>query len=47
MSKRQLVDDLIRLGLNEWAVMRALHAMTLRKELDIRNEGRRIVRVAV
>ena len=33
MSKRHLVEDLSRVGVNEWAVMRALMVMTQRGEI--------------
>jgi|EP00982_Pelagococcus_subviridis_P008400 DNA replication licensing factor MCM5 len=44
-SKRHLVEDLSRLGVNEWAVMRALMVMAQRGEVTERAEGRRVTRV--
>ena len=44
-SKRHLVEDLGRLGVNEWAVMRALMIMSQRGEIQERAEGRRVTRV--
>ena len=44
MSKRHLVEDLSRVGVNEWAVMRALMVMTQRGEIIERAEGRRVTR---
>ena len=44
-SKRHLVEDLGRLGVNEWAVMRALMVMSQRGEIQERAEGRRVTRV--
>ena len=44
-SKRHLVEDLSRLGVNEWAVMRALMVMSQRGEVQERAEGRRVTRV--
>ena len=44
-SKRHLVEDLARLGVNEWAVMRALMLMRERGEVQERAEGRRVTRV--
>ena len=44
-SKRHLVEDLARLGVNEWAVMRALMLMCQRGEVQERAEGRRVTRV--
>lgn len=44
-SKRHLVEDLARLGVNEWAVMRALMVMSQRGEVQERAEGRRVTRV--
>jgi DNA replication licensing factor MCM5 len=44
-SKRHLVEDLARLGVNEWAVMRALMVMAQRGEVTERAEGRRVTRV--
>ena len=46
-SKRALVDELVRYGLSEWAVERALLAMSQRNEVEHRNEGRRILRKLV
>ena len=43
-SKRHLVEDLSRVGVNEWAVMRALMVMTQRGEIIERAEGRRVTR---
>lgn len=43
-SKRHLVEDLSRVGVNEWAVMRALMVMTQRGEIVERAEGRRVTR---
>lgn len=45
VSKRHLVEDLGRLGVNEWAVMRALMMMSQRGEVQERAEGRRVTRV--
>jgi DNA replication licensing factor MCM5 len=44
-SKRHLAEDLARLGVNEWAVMRALMIMSQRGEIVERAEGRRVTRV--
>ena len=44
-SKRHLAEDLARLGVNEWAVMRALMIMSQRGEIQERAEGRRVTRV--
>jgi len=44
-SKRHLVEDLARVGVNEWAVMRALMIMAGRGEVQERAEGRRVTRV--
>ena len=44
-SKRHLVEDLARVGVNEWAVMRALMIMSQRGEITERAEGRRVTRV--
>ena len=45
MSKRQLIADLARVGVNEWAVTRALLVMTQRGDIAERAEGRRVTRV--
>ena len=44
-SKRHLAEDLARLGVNEWAVMRALMIMSQRGEIQERAEGKRVTRV--
>jgi len=46
-SKRALMDELVRYGLSEWAVERALLAMAQRNEIEHRNEGRRVLRKLV
>ena len=45
MSKRHLIDDLSRVGVNEWAVTRALLVMTQRGDVVERAEGRRVTRM--
>ena len=45
MSKRHLIDDLSRVGVNEWAVTRALLVMTQRGDVVERAEGRRVMRM--
>jgi DNA replication licensing factor MCM5 len=45
MSKRHLIDDLSRIGVNEWAVTRALLVMTQRGDVAERAEGRRVTRM--
>ena len=45
MSKRHLIDDLSRIGVDEWAVTRALLVMTQRGDVAERAEGRRVTRV--
>lgn len=45
-SKRALIDELVRYGLSEWAVERAILGMQQRHEVELRNEGRRIMRKA-
>jgi len=45
MSKRHLIDDLSRIGVNEWAVTRALLVMTQRGDCAERAEGRRVTRM--
>lgn len=42
--RRHLVEELVRYGLSEWAVDRALLAMSQRGEVEYRNEGRRVMR---
>ena len=44
-SKRHLIDDLARVGVNEWAVTRALLIMTQRGDVQERAEGRRVTRM--
>jgi len=44
-SKRHLIDDLSRVGVNEWAVTRALLVMTQRGDVVERAEGRRVTRM--
>ena len=46
VSKRALVDELVRNNLSEWAVMRALVGMEQRNEIKQLNEGRSILRVS-
>ena len=43
-SKRGLMDELAKFGLAEWAVERALLAMCQRGEMELRSEGKRIMR---
>jgi DNA replication licensing factor MCM5 len=43
-AKRQLLDELLRFGMSEWAVERALLAMAQRGEVEMRAEGKRVVR---
>ncbi len=43
-AKRALLDELVRFGLSEWAVERALLAMAQRGEIEYRNEGKRVLR---
>jgi DNA replication licensing factor MCM5 len=43
-SKRALLDELVRFGLSEWAVERAILAMCQRGEVEYRNEGKRVMR---
>ena len=43
-SKRALIDELVRYGLSEWAVERAILGMAQRNEIEHRSEGRRILR---
>ena len=45
MSKRHVIDDLARIGVNEWAVTRALLVMTQRGDIQERAEGRRVTRM--
>ena len=44
-STRHLIDDLSRVGVNEWAVTRALLVMTQRGDVVERAEGRRVTRM--
>ena len=46
ISKRQLVDELGAVGINSWACERAIHGMKTRHELDLKSEGRKLVRLA-
>jgi len=43
-SKRALIDELVKYGLSEWAVERAILGMAQRNEIEHRNEGRRVCR---
>jgi hypothetical protein len=41
------MEELMRFGMSEWAVERALLAMAQRGEVEYRSEGKRVVRKRV